>query len=543
MTAPPWPTTATYRLRHVWSTGTDADTSAYDDVSYLNSPGVSVTGIGRATHRAYAPPGTPACDATLPNIDGRYAPGGPLGGFVGRGPATTFEADWGVDIAGNDTAVTGDDPDALGNGRQHARLFSGHIDTAVQQIDNPSSVQIRSLGTIALLNDQTPTIPVHEGIRTDEAIVLILDAVGWDAEARVIDTGDTTLLYFWADGSQSAMQLVTLILGAEGVPACVYEDADGRLHFEGRQYRQNAPRSTTVQWGLFDGPIGSRDATGNDPLVLGDDPNVFGNGPLEFVLFHIVPAQWQSNPDEVVATVRTTVNVRTPTVVQKVWEYGAPLVLTPNEVRDLEATSSDPFKGAVVPVDGTDYVVSVGSPLAGIALLETSGAKVRVRLTAPPSGCTVIGVTSNGIQLRAVALPVTTTVAVRSTIDTDLAAARYRPRDRTLSIWGEIEPNQALDLVNNFARRYQRTRDQMTVQIVNLDAGHMYAILNMRVSDRVHIRHQRAAINSTFYIESLAHALTAANGLHRLTLNVERATDDTPSRYGEARYGLDTYSE
>jgi hypothetical protein len=86
MTAPAFPTIATYQLRHVWSTGTDADTSAYDDVSYAMPPGVQISGIGRATHRAYAPPGTPALDNVLPNPDGIYSPGGTLGLFVNRGP-------------------------------------------------------------------------------------------------------------------------------------------------------------------------------------------------------------------------------------------------------------------------------------------------------------------------------------------------------------------------------------------------------------------------------------------------------------------------
>jgi hypothetical protein len=536
------PKNATYRVTVNWATGTDADTEAFNEVSYLTRPGIVVSGIGRATHRAYAPPGTPACDFTLPNTDGRYSPGGILGGFVGRGPETTFDAVWGADILGNDPTVTGDDPDVLGNGRQIVRLFSGNIDTAPQRIDKPATVQIRSLGKIALLNDQSPVIPVHEDIRTDEAITLILDAIGWDADARVIDTGDTDLLYFWADGSQSALSLITMLLGSEGVPACAYEDQQGRFHFEGRQYRQNATRSNTVQWNLFDGPVGTYAATGNDPTVLGNDPNVFGNGPLSALLYHIVPAQWQSNPDEVVATVRASVNVRTPTSTQKVWEYGGPLVLSNDETRDIEATASDPFKSAVTPQSGTDYTVAAGS-LSSVTLLETSGTKVRIRLVAGSGGATVNGVTSNGIQLRAVSLPVTTTVPVTSTVDTDVTAARFRPRDHTINLWPEIAANQALDLVNAFARRYQRPRDQMTVQLVNLDADHMYAMLNMAISDRVHIRHRRAGINSDFFIESMSHALTDGGGLHRLTLNCERVTADVPAQYGKARYGFDQYTE
>lgn len=542
MTAPALPRLATYGLRHVWSTGTDADTSAYDDVSYQNNPGIQISGIGRATHRAYSPPGTPACDDTLSNHDGIYSPGGVLGGFVGRGPETTVDATWGTDITVDDPVVLADDPDVLTDGTVDFRLFTGNIDTAPQRIDRPASVQIRSLGKIALLSDSEPVIAVHENLRTDEAITLILDAAGWDADARVIDEGDTDLTYFWADGSQSALSLITMLLGSEGVPACAYEDGEGRFHFEGRQYRQNATRSTTAQWNLYDGTVGTFNATVDDETALVDDPNVFTDGPISSLLFHIVPALWDSNPDEVVATARTSVNVRTATSTQKVWEYGTSLVLANNEVRDIEATSSDPFKSAVTPAAATDYTVSVGS-LASVALLETSGTKVRIRLTAGGSGATVLGVTSNGIQLRAVSLPVTTTVPVTSTVDTDTSAARYRPRDRTLSIWPEITALQALDLVNAFARRYQRPRDQMTVQVVNIDADHLYMILHVQISDRVHIRHTRAAINNDFFVESMSHGVADGGGLHRLTLNCERVTDDVAAQYGEARYGFDSYSE
>src|SRR4051812_45867919 len=88
-------------LTVVWSTGTDADTSAYDRTHYQTPPGIQVSGIGRATHRAYAPAGTPSCDFTIPNPDGTYSPGGTLGSFVNRGPEVTYDVTWGTDVRMN----------------------------------------------------------------------------------------------------------------------------------------------------------------------------------------------------------------------------------------------------------------------------------------------------------------------------------------------------------------------------------------------------------------------------------------------------------
>lgn len=643
MTTPALSNIATYDLEIVWSTGTDADTSAYDHPHYSTPPGLRIDGLGRAQQRAFGPPGTPALDCTLLNTDGIYSPGGSLGSFVGRGPETSVTAGYGVDVLGDASDVLGDAIAMPGDGRFETALFTGTIDTSPQSIDRvTANVQIRALGRMSLLVDKSPVIAVYENIRTDQAIALILDAVGWPVDARVLDAGDTTILYFWANGTQSAASLINAILAAEGSPAAAFETGAGVFHFEGRQFRANNRRSTDVQWTLVDGPIGSGNPTGDDPFTLGDSPVTFGDGRLTTILYHLVPSRWDSNPDEVVADVKAVVNVRTPTAVMKIWEWGGPLVLSASEVRDLEATSPDPFKSAVVPAAGAVTTVAItgtptggsitvnvnGEPTVGIAynaaaatvqtflealsnvapgdvvvtggpgpgaawvltwseafalspitvsasgagltggsspaasaatfgvdftvvagslvsvsLLETSGQKVRIRMIAGAGGATVNGVTSNGPQLRAVSLPVTTTAPVTSTVNVALSSARFRPKDYTIPIWPEITANQALDLCNNHARRYQRPRDQMTVTVGNISATALYFILTVAPSDRLRIIHTHGGIDASFFVEQLHHDLSRGGGLHTLTLACERVTDDVPARFGTARFDFDAFSE
>ena len=537
------PASAEYTWTNVWSTGTDADTSAYDVTPYQVPPGIVIDGIGRSDTRAFGPPGTPALDGAIPNYDGTYSPGGLLGSFVGRGPRSVFEANWGVDVPADAPDVAGDADGVLGDGRLTRALFTGAISTAPQAIDRTANPQvtIRSLGTINRLLRTKPTTQLYENIRTDEAITVLLDAAGWDADLRSIDTGDQTLTYWWLNGDTDAMTALRAILAAEGVPSCAYEDGEGVFHFEGREYRQNAPRSQSDTWTLFDGSFGAN-PTGDDPLTLGDADNVLGDGPIESLKFHIVPSEWAANPDEVVSLVTATVNIRTATATQKVWEYGGPLTLTPSQTLDLKVTSSDPFKDAVTPVAETDYHVSAGF-LAGVSLLSTSGQTITLRLIAGAGGATVIGVTSNGIQVRAVSLPITSANVVESSVDTSLTAARFEPKDYDIPLWPEIPANDALDRVNSFARRYKQPRDQMTVQVVNIDAAHLYMILTAKISDRVRIRHTHANINQAFFIETMSHDLSAGGGLHRLILHCERVTDDVPSLFGVARFGFDDYSE
>jgi hypothetical protein len=400
----------------LWSTGTVIDTSAYDDVSryYLNNPGIIVDGIGRDQARAYAPGKAPALELTLSNHDGTFSPGGPLQNFLGRGPEVSLDIDHGVDVLVDADDVLVDASDQLVDGVFMQRLFSGFANTMDQTINRraPATVSVSALGvSSSLLVRAKPTTILYESITTDEAVTILLDAIGWDADSRVIDTDSaTTLTHFWLNGDMTGRDVLERLRAAEGAGACWYEDADGNLHWEGRDFRLNNTRSNTVQWVFSDG-VTSGTATVDDPAYLVDDVGILVDGPLAHPLFFTGEPQYTQNPDEIVKAVTQTVNVRTATSTQKIWEYGGPLVLTNNEVRDIEVTSSDPFKSAVTPLAATDYTVAAGS-LASVSLLTTSGQTIVSRWTAGASGATINGVTSNGPQVRAVSLPVTTTIPI-----------------------------------------------------------------------------------------------------------------------------------
>lgn len=543
MATDPLPRIATYLPLIQWGTGTGIDTSNFDDVSgyYLNTPGLVVDGLGRDQIRAYSPPKAPAFDLTLSNHDGRFSPGGILGNFLGRGPAVTLDAFWGPDVLDNAPDVGANDSTYLANGRQTVSLFNGIADDMPQSISRGQrQVQVRALGTFALLVDTKPTTPLYESIRTDQAITIILDAAGWPSDKRSLDTGDTTILYWWLNGQTDCVSALNAIIAAEGAGGCAYEDGDGVFHFEGRQYRTNADRSLTTQYVFYDGPLGNN-ALANDQFVTANDPNTPANG-IANILLHIIPASYQSNPDEVVRSVTATVNVRTATSTMKVWEYGSTLTLTANQVLDIKASSTSPFKSAITPAAATDYTVSAGS-LVGVTLLATSGQTVSIRLVAGASGATVLGVTSNGIQLRAVSLPVTSTVPITSTVDTSQASARSRPKDLDISLWPEMAPNQALDLVNSMAIRYERERRQITFQVANIDAAHMQAMLNARVSDKIRFVHRFAGLNETYWIEQIHHEISPGGGFHVTTFGCERTFDIIGGRYNAARYDLDVYGD
>lgn len=540
------------RPRIRWGTGTAIDTSAYDDVSsyYLNSPGISVDGIGRDQDRAYSPGKAPALELTLSNHDGTFSPGGPLAVFLGRGPETTLEIDHGVDVLSDADDVLGDDLGVLGDGSSTWTLFSGFANSMEQAINrsSPASVAVSALGVSSSLLVRTkPTTILYESIRTDQAVTIILDAVGWDAATRVIDTGSTTLLYFWLNGDLTGRDALERIRAAEGAGACWYEDGDGNLHFQGRDFREDNPSSNTVQWVFSDGVI-SGNPTGDDPLTLGDAVDVLGDGPLENPLFHVGEPSYTMNPDEIVKTVVQAVNVRTPTPTQtigtermKIWEYGGPLVLSNNEVRDVKVTSSDPFKSAVTPVLATDYSVAVGS-LVSVSLLATSGQTIVSRWTAGAAGCTLNGPTSAGPQVRAISLPVTTTLPVTSTVNTASASARTNEEGPTdLGAWAEVEPLAMLDVVNERALRYQRGRPQIAFQVQNIDAAHLYAMLTLRVSDRIQFIHTHALLNIVAWVEQINYLIAPGGGLITVTVGCEQVFDISGGVFDTARFDIDSF--
>lgn len=539
---------ATYTPTIVWGTGTAIDTSAYDDVSryYLNESGLVINGIGRDQIRAYAPPKAPSFDLTLANYDGTFAPGGPLQNFLGRGPAVFLDVSYGTDVLVDADDVLVDAADQLADGYMTRRFFDGTAISMPQKIDNPASVSVTALGSMAtLLVGKKPLTILYENITTDQAITAILDWCGWSATKRAISTSSTTLLYWWLNGQTTALAAINMLLAAEGAGACAYEDGDGVFHWEGRAFRETNPRSVTTQWIFSDG-VTSGNATVDDEMVLTDANDVLVDGPLVDPLFHVVPAQYMSNPDEVVAAVTATVNVRTPTEPMAIWEYGGTLTLTANQVLDVLVTSSDPFKDAITPVaDGVgpepyDYVVTDGS-LVSVALLSTSGQTITSRWTAGASGATILGVTSAGPQVRAVSLPVTSILPVQSTVSTDTSARTQAQDPLTLALWPEVERNGALDIVNSFVLRYRRERRQAQFQVVNLDMAHMYAILNMRISDRVQFIHTRADLNIVTWAEQLAYMIAPGGGLIMLTIGAEQVFDLHGGVFDTAQYDVDVF--
>jgi hypothetical protein len=474
--------------------GSGAYTGAHDDVTAAVAvdPGIEYD-EGREGARALNPPKVPSLGYELHNESGAYSPenaGGVAYQLLIPGRPTRVTATHGVE-GDYDEAADYDEP-LYYDGRASRVIASGGVDDIGQTTDfGHQRVRLDSMGTMGILVHQAVTVAVQANVRTDQAIALLLDAAGWPAGLRALSVGDTTLAYWWCD-ERPPWEAILELLASEG-PCQLYQDADGIIHFENRNYRTITPRSTTSQASFAD----------------------VDTGGLWFVGLSYDPGFKNIYNRATYVTRRRALGS-----LGKVWEYGATLTLTANESVTLIIRPSDanPFQDAVTPVAATDYTVSAGS-LSSVTLSASSGLVAFLTLVAGASGATVNGVTSTGIQLRAKPLTVVSETVVQNGVDASASIAKYSPIPggnvpRTLAVqgWPEIEPVGAQAVCNAWVNRYKEQHPQVSIAIRNADGDHVQQILERQVSDRITLTDANTGLAAAVWIETKQTTISGAGG-------------------------------
>lgn len=472
--------------------GSGAYTGPDDDVTAAVAVDTGVTiQEGREGARALMPPKVPSLDYELHNDDGAFSaenadspvyqlliPGRPTRVIVQHGERLTWRGHqlWG-----------GHQP---WRGRARYQIAAAAVDGINQHVEQGNQrVGLDCLGTMSMLIGQNVTVAVQTNIRTDEAIGLLLDAAGWPAALRDLSVGDTTLLYWWCD-DRSPWSAILELLASEG-PCQLYQDGNGVIHFENRNYRTITTRATTSQATYRSVDTGGLWFTG-----LSYDPgykNIYNRATY-------------------------TTRRRTLATLGKVWEYGASISLTAGQSLTLIARPNLPFQNAVTPASGTDYTVSAGS-LSSVTLSATSGLVAFITLTAGGSGATIDGVTSQGIQLRAQALQVAGETTIQNSVDASESIAKYSPIPganvpRTLPVqgWPEVDPIVAESVCNAWVTRYQEQRPQVTILVRNADGDHVREIMTRQVSDRITLVDANTGISADFWVETKTTTISGAGG-------------------------------
>lgn len=485
-----------------WS---EAWTNVKDDV--LCPPGV-VAIYGRDQLRSLSPPAVPKATATLDNERGTYSniyPGSPLYRRVKRGVPFVVEADYGLDVPFSDPSVPFNSTDILMGGRFRKRFFAGTIDDIPESGSMGSFVaEVTALGNSRALNVEIETTQLYENIRTDVAAGIVLDLAGWPAGSlfRVISEGSTILRYWWVKGKTAIQALIELML-AEGADASIYEDAQGRFHFEGRFFRLNNARSLTSQMTFFDSSLASNPGFNATDVGFNDAFTLVSGGRTD-TLYYVEEPGIRSHPDDVWNDAHATVNSRQLSATwAPVWQLGQTLVLGANATGEFVVRADDPFKNAVCQAT-TDYQVTIGS-LASVVLSSTTGTRSTLTIVAGPSGATI-----TGLQVRAQTLVKIGSEELRCTLSPSLLAKsrnEYQYRDFPYALWPEIDRNIAQDLVNAWVLRYMEIQPQFAIPIANVDAAHLRAMMDVQISDRITIKNLRRGISTDAWVERIEHRI------------------------------------
>jgi hypothetical protein len=332
---------------------------------------------------------------------------------------------------------------------------------------------------------------VYSGLRTGDAINIILDAIGWTG-GRSIDPGATLMPWWWAEGTDAATAVADLV-DSEGPPAIAYVEA-GTFVFRDRHHRVLSSRSRATQ-ALYTRivPAGSGSA--------GD--------------FKMATGSWvyDHGTKYIVNSVIFAVGVRTPQATQEVYSSTDPISMLNGDTLTIFAQPSDPVINAIIPVPGVDIDVQSGSFTATLG--RTSGQVIPITLT-----CTGDGIITR-LALQAQPVAVSRTVQITSMDQSSIT--RYGSQKWPASApW--CGPYDAQAIADRIVAVYADNQPRVVLAI-EWTAGasgssadrYMTEILTRKISDRITIRNDVAGINRDFYVERIDHTISRMQK-HRMQL-------------------------
>lgn len=383
-------------------------------------------------------------------------------------------------------------------------IFRGFIDDYnINPSEAKKSAEITCVDAFAHVADAVVNTALFQGIRTGEAMVAVLDAIGWPGTGlssstfRDIDAGSTTIRHFWLE-NDTAGQAIKDIVESEGPPAVCYVDGTGKFVFRDRGHRLIDSTSTTVQATFRDtGAETSTDVNFSEP------------------------AEYNVGYRDLVNSVSFDVEERAPLGVDTVWQTEDTISVGASASVTLTAQADDPFSDAIAPnatdvqPDGsTDYVLQSGS-VASITLTRTSGQSAGITITAGAGGAVL-----SGLRLRAVAYPVST--PYRVTVEDATSIAAYGKTSWTEGVpkWcGRLDAEAIANKILQFRKNRLPT---FSVTVNNGNSNRLGQILDRDISDRVTIIETNTAVSADHFIESIEYNVEQIGYDHRATFFCER---------------------
>ena len=356
-------------------------------------------------------------------------------------------------------------------------LFAGRIDDYTVHADrNNRTVDFTFLDSAAAIQTTPVTTTLYSGIRTGDAVNIILDAVGWTGP-RDIDPGATVMPWWWLDATAAGDALSDL-MKSEGPPSIAYAGPDGTFVFRDRTHRLLRDQSLEEQ-GVFT-------AAAIDCAV-----------PAATGLSYTDPVTYTHGWRDIINSVTFQVGQRAIAALPSaVWSTTSTISVTTGQPVTLQAVASDPFLGAITPVAGTDYAVT-GAGTLTVSISRTSGLSTTVTLTATSADVIV-----TGMQLRAYSVPVANTVTVSRSDPTSTAEHGTKAYPDTVPWAGAGDADAIAQTV---LAKYAERRPLIQIRVVCSDPVHFVQIVSRTVSDLIRVVNGELGLNAEFYVEHVAH--------------------------------------
>jgi hypothetical protein len=479
---------------------------AWVDHLRITGPGEDVTsrawdrtpiGIdyGRDQARSLSPVKPGEAGFELDNTSRDYSPeyaSSPLANLLGPGREVVIQATY------DSTAHT---------------LYRGHIDGFDLNPDPGDwSAGITALDGLGRLADVPVWTSLHQAITTGDAVHRVLDAIGWTG-GRDIDTGATTLRWWWEEGDD-ALAALERITTAEGPSSFVHIGALGEFVFRDRHHRLIRSASTTVQATFRE--------SGTEPVF--DPPFQYEAGWRDIVN-HV-------ELDVVEREVRSTPDV--------IWAMYSQYRLNPGETLTFTLVGNSAlFTNVITPTQGTsadadtDFVIS-GSGTLTFDLDKTSGKRFVLRISLPLGGSAV---TLTKGRLRGYVVDEVARATVTLEDSTSIATHGRRTYSGSAP---HTNVHDALAVAQLVIGQRSTRLPIARIRVVNSSATQVQQQLGRDLSDRIHIIEPQTGLDTPFYIEHISHVVSNNGVVHETVFGCEKVRElpATTFRFDSATAGF-----
>lgn len=465
-----------YLLGVDWFETNDPGSSGEDDTSDATNDDLTVS-WGRDSTQAASLPDAADFTFVFENQDGRYSPengASPLAGRVLPGRRVVFQH--------------------TGTGGDTVRLFDGLLDKPT--ID-PTSKEFTGscLDAWGRPSAESLSTALFSGIRTGDAVSIILDAIGWEG-ARSIDPGVTVMPWWWAEGDDAATAIEKLV-NSEGPPALAYVRA-GTFVFEDRHHRI-LNTASTVTAGLYSHIIPAGSGPAGDYKMLTDT------------------ITYDHGLQRIINSATFTVDERRVGAPVEVWSTDTTFWIDAGTTQTFFVTASDPFINAATPLEGAGITSDTGIVVASLS--RTSGASTILSVTAASGSL----VSRLALTAQPVAVATTTKVQSEDAGSVGRFGRNTWPKDAPYANRYDCQA-----IADRVVTTYATNRPVVTFEIENLDANYFAQIRNRRLSDRITIRDDQLGVNDDYIIERLEHTVSNHFTQHRAKFTCEVPQPDQP---------------